>query len=531
VAWIEPSGTTVDRVAKAFEVLMEEWSKIPSVERVEVALTDGKLIRVTWPEKTTLKNIENRTKARRANNDPDDANNHDERRNGSAESVTRNVKREHLFLLRVGNRLSRAHFSWFEDANRDNEQSGRDVDACQEVLKQFADAHVSRDGGAMAQLMQLPGISTEKPAGDLFVEAFLDPRPALKWCAEQVVDVFAADAEEDVEQNDAEQGSERKSASALESMALDDLQAVSYRATFDRNLIRAEVNLSVCAPRRGVWSVLDQSPLPPVRLKDVPADAVGFTRFSLDLARAFTPLADVFADLGEFDNEDRQYLRLLSPFLKSLGTRHTAIRFACGDAGEQAEADPADRVGLMRQAIFWPIKDDALWEVALQMAEIGECGERVSRAGFEGLQFDSDGPKGGAFVGQGWLVVGVGERVVEKMLASLPNRSAAKRNRVRNRSCQRAFELLPPEPAIYYQFDDPGAAADQPSYGLLDLALWLLAMEPDDFLNIFDIQPLSELPSAFPARDFNGMLGVTVHQATVDEHGLKVRAVTELSRP
>lgn len=524
--WIEPDTAVADRLATAAGLLVDEWTRQnPTVKRVNVDFPDATLTMVTWAEKpSALEVVEKLETARAAKteatrkDDPNDKSKPTDPDWDAAEQP----EIKNVFFLRIGNRLVLAQHEWIVGEDRTVEETSRDLQACREILSQFVAAHRKGDGEALAKFESLPGISARRPAGEPIVEAFLDPSTPLFWITE-----LLKEDEDDKELNE-----------LIKASAIEDLKAISYRATFDQNLVRAEVSLAVAKPRRGVWQALDQSPLPPIDQNWIPADAVTVTQVSVDVAKLYRQLLDATAHYLEADKTVEKALRLPIPFLASLGKRFTLVGFAGGRGPGRAMLPHAtdkkqgdNPLGRQRQALVATVHSPELWQFGLQCAELLDGGQRVSEQGFEGLRFDSCGVRGGLFVGNGWLVVGIGDELAEGILSLLEKRPTDQQAFIRSPGFRRACELLPPEPAIFYQFTDDSRPGEMPGYWLWDGLLGLAEIDIADLLKAAEINWLEQIATVFPARDFAGTLGVTVHQATVTEHGLKVRAVTELARP
>ena len=79
--------------------------------------------------------------------------------------------------------------------------------------------------------------------------------------------------------------------------------------------------------------------------------------------------------------------------------------------------------------------------------------EMVEEQGFTGIRFEEPN-EGGAFVGRGHLVIGVGAGLTESVLATLRNPPAAQVSLTGSAILARANELLPPVDGLAYHLTD-----------------------------------------------------------------------------
>ncbi len=196
-------------------------------------------------------------------------------------------------------------------------------------------------------------------------------------------------------------------------------------------------------------------------------------------------------------------------------------------------------VPAQRQGIVWQVKDEAPWKRLIQLgagfAAVSEGMVTASQEqGFMGLRLNvKDVVQGGAFVGHGYLVLGIGPDVVETLLSTLrkpPEGADALRG---SDLMKRAARLLPPEPCLYYQVSDFNRYAKSIAEAFMsafEMTMSIEASESDEATAA--AKTLAKFKELLPSEEeLEGSLGVTVGHLLVNQHGLVYRMALELPAP
>src|SRR4051812_8237728 len=146
----------------------------------------------------------------------------------------------------------------------------------------------------------------------------------------------------------------------------------------------------------------------------------------------------------------------IATFLSSLGTRHMSLSLPPIKTALPPGADSeAALLGFYdRSAMVWQLKDEDLWKRVLRMVG-GLAGQTsVEEQGFEGIRYEHESVEMGAFVGRGYLVIGIGKDVCEGLLANLRNPPAGPASLAGSNLMRKASELLRSEPGINFNVTD-----------------------------------------------------------------------------
>jgi hypothetical protein len=141
--------------------------------------------------------------------------------------------------------------------------------------------------------------------------------------------------------------------------------------------------------------------------------------------------------------------------------------------------------------------------------------------------------QGGAFVGHGYLVLGIGPEVIETLLSTLrkpPEGADALRG---SDLLKRAARLLPPEPCLYYQVSDFNRYAKTIAdafFTALELPTGIAASDDEDAGAAS--KAIAKFKELIPTEEeLEGSLGVSVGHLIVNQHGLVYRMALELPAP
>jgi hypothetical protein len=204
-----------------------------------------------------------------------------------------------------------------------------------------------------------------------------------------------------------------------------------------------------------------------------------------------------------------------------------------GPDGESVE------VPAQRQGIVWQVKDEAPWKRLIQLgagfAALSDGAVTASQEqGFMGLRLNvKDVLQGGAFVGHGYLVLGIGPDVIETLLSTLrkpPEGADALRG---SDLMKRAAKLLPPEPCLYYQVSDFNRYAKTIADAFMTALEYPTGIAADDDEDAGAAsKALAKFKELLPSEEeLEGSLGVTVGHLIVNQHGLVYRMALELPAP
>ena len=145
------------------------------------------------------------------------------------------------------------------------------------------------------------------------------------------------------------------------------------------------------------------------------------------------------------------------------------------------------------------------------------------------MRFSERG-EGGAFVGHGYLVVGIGttwRRTYSPRCRNPPTGQAALSG---TSLFARANELLPPVDGLAYYLTDMNQYAKTTMRTLNTVLDLTLKVQNDDDSEL--TTTLRTLQKLLPSEDeLEGILGVEVGQAVAGPHGLGARSIVELPGP
>ena len=567
LAWLEPGEDLAERLIKAIQSGLEEQADEPNpTQRVDLDLAGQQVMHLTIP----VMHAENLDADEFA---PDEFDDDDDDKPSSPEAQEKRraklieklknrkqveADRVHLFIARMGGRLVLAHTypqsSKEVLGKEEDERSQIDwdkltgVEETTGVFSRFLEAHAGQGAGRATELLNTAGLAATLPEGTPLLEIIADPRPLIL--------AFTLHQRHANKEAGAAAGEDRLT-KTLGGLGLDTLGAVAYRAALDGTTLRSGLFVSAPAPRQGILGLLDQEPLEPAAPQWVPVNVQDFQQISFDLGEAYSRLKELTISLAG-DQARQSFVQIETPvqgllqtdlatLLSSIGRQHSIVQFppkAGGDANRPAGAAAAatERVGMV-----WQIKDEQLWQRVMQTLGnfAGAAGGAVKPAeeqGFNGYRLQQGPIAGGLFLGRGYLVLGVGEEVAELLLSTLRNPPEGEAAMRTSSLAERGAALLPRAPCLAYQLSDAGQSVKtikRTIENLIDLPSTqraALAQLPGAPVPAGDTAAAAafaaKLKELLPSdEELEGVLGVSVGQTTVNEHGLSSQSALELPAP
>jgi hypothetical protein len=564
LSWAEPGGDLADRAFAAVQKAVDDQKQEEhAATRVDLDLAGHTVIHLTIP--VTGLDVDPAAFALPGGKVPagEDLEKWVEARRKAFENAKLVVVDQvHVLLTRIGNRMLMANTFPQSVAevrtllrDKDKKIDLAAVSGAEEVrgvFARFLEAHAgSSSGGMMERVMATPGLAAALPAGVPLVEILADPQPLLKLLA----------------------GSDPMVARVLASLAVDRLGPLALRSSLDAGALRTGFFASAAEPRAGLLAILDQPRLDPVPPAWVPASVISYSHLSCDLGKVYAQVRDLV--ISEFGDEAKRGFKTIEQqiesaaksdvptLLSSLGHQHAMVSFPPRPA--PAAAPPAG-AGLVpfagptsREGIVWQVKNEDVWKRLIQLgagfaAVSGGAVKASEEQGFIGLRLNVEGVlEGGVFVGRGYLLLGIGPDVVEPLMATLrspPQGEAALRS---SPLVARAATLLPPESGILYDLTDYNRSIKSLRQSLLGLLETVLAQMSGEVLGVpaavvpgandqpVELDPaekaelertkalLLKIKALLPTDDeLEGVLGVGVGQAVVNQYGLQYRSAIEL---
>ncbi len=518
IGWLEPGGDLTARLLAALDkVLVDHPSE--DIRRTDIELAGHKVIHLsqTIARSRSAVGID---ELRRLSPDERKA-----LREGRAEAETVVVGQDHFLLSRQGDRLLMVmDFGPLEDEMQErlkgeappDDASNPAIEALKGLVARFIAAHTDTEAGPTLSIAQTPGLSAALPTGVPLIEVLADLRPLVKL---------------------AETATDPKLHRIIKGLGAEQLGAVAYRATLDENLLRSGFFLSSAEPRSGVMTLVDQPPLASQPPAWVPAEIVSYAHMRLDLAQAFEQIKKPL--LEEMGDQVRPILNLVENQLKSavqadlatlfasLGSQHIMLAYPPHEIDDN---DPDKAAAASdRSAFVWQIKDEALWKRVFDAVAAASGKEVVEEQGFKGVRFDEPN-EGGAFVGHGYLVVGLGAGLTESVLSTLRNPPAGQASLTGSALLARANELLPPVEGLAYHLTDMNRYVKTTRRMFSSLLNMTLKTHEEGDADDADLaSTVKTLQKLLPSEDeLEGVFGVEVGQVVASPQGLSSRSVIEL---
>jgi len=557
LTWLEPGEDLAQRVVKAIQDGIEDDPH--PTRRVDLSLAGHEVMHLSTP-------VMQGEKLDPADFVPDDDDGEPtpEKLKKLREQMQEKLKnrksveadRIHLFVARLGGRLLLANTfpqsSGEVMAKDEQERSQIDwdeltgVEQATSAFARFLEAHSGQGSGHAAELLGAPGLAPALPEGTPLLEIIADPRPLI----------LAYTLHQRMANKDAG-GGEDKFKETLDALGLDALGPVAFRMALDGTALRSGLFVSAPEPRHGVLALLDQEPLEPAPPQWVPASAMAYQQISFDLGAAYTKIKELTISLAG-DQARQGFLQIETglqgvlqtdpaTLLSSYGQQHSIVSFE--PKADAPAADPANPAlpGLSeRLGVVWQVKDEQLWQRVMQTlgqftAAAGGAVEAAEEQGFRGFRLHG-AAEAGLFLGRGYLVLGIGNEVSESLLSVLRNPPEGEAAMRTSGLVERAAALLPPMPCFGYQLSDGGRnvkATKRAIEQLIELPLTQrarLAQIPGASAEAFDPAEAAALTAKLKAllpsdEELEGVLGVSVGQTTLGEHGLSSQSALELPAP
>lgn len=540
LAWLEPGDDLSGRIFKAIQAIVEDQpDQEHPVRRIDLNLAGRDVTHLAIPHVGS-------------DVDESDLGFGDLDENATEEEIEEFIEKQqqrienakqvqldqvNLFITRIEGRLLLAN-TFPQSSSRVRElldEAGQQPDYSQltgaeeatGIFARFLEAHAGSGRGA-SRFGHVAGLDDALPAGRPFIEVLGDLRPVWQ---------LAESAEDPMVPR------------LLNAFGIDAISVLGWRTTLDGDALRTGFFLSAPAPRTGLLALLDQPKLNPQPPDWVPASVMQFEQLSFDLGVAYTQVKDlVIAELGEqarqgFQNAELQvkvFLQVeLVDFLSSLGQTHTAVTFP--PKGIEAPAGPEQLLaGLSaRVGMVWQLKDEALWKRLVQSIAgfplTAGAFQVVEEQGFTGLRPLQNQLEMGLFVGQGHMVLAVGNGVAEPLLAALrnpPTGAAALRG---SPLAARADALVGFEPCLSYQIGDASGTARTMRdliVTLLDSSLQAQEQIAEEDSPVLTAAVVARLKELLPTNEaLEGVLGASGGVTVVNQHGLVHRSAVELPAP
>ncbi|HWB13073.1 MAG TPA: hypothetical protein VG826_27865 [Pirellulales bacterium] len=550
LGWLEPGEELAPRVIAALQSVLGDLADMPSPPvRKDIELAGHEVMHLQIP-------ISAGASPQAADmDDEDDSDDSEEdlqekidefkKRLNNQESIV--VDRVQFFVSRLGGRIVWASTVPQSGAEvRKKSEEERDaidwddltgLEQATAAFGRFLAAHDGSSPGGVRRLLETPGLEPSLPAGTPLLELIADPRPLIAL---------------------ADRADNPKTKQVVEALGAVGLGPFGLRMTIDGTTFRSGAFLSMPAPRPGLLALVDQAKLdldPPAW---VPATAIGFEQMSFDLGNAYTRIKTLVIDLsGEpakkgFDQVEgaaRLFMQTdVAELLSALGSQHSVVTFAPRPAQPQNQAEEGEEGStppgsIQRVGMVWQVKDEKneralrqFLKAASQMAQGGGAGSLrpVEELGFSGYRIDQNGTEVGIFLGNGYLVVGIGPEVSETLLVALrsPPEAALRASGL----IERGRTLLSPQPCLSYELSDAGAGVKLTR----ETIEWLLQALITGNAPGLGAVPASEsqkvllekLKTILPTEaEMEGVMGVKIGQAVVTDEGLMIQSALELPAP
>ncbi len=333
---------------------------------------------------------------------------------------------------------------------------------------------------------------------------------------------------------------------------LEELGPFALRQTADGPNWQTLVAMSLPAPRAGLMQLFDQQMHQIDAPQWVPASAVRYFQFSFDLGQAYETIkAEVMREFAEETAGGFQMAELqvknfaqveLPELLSSLGNRHTIMTFGVqsidlGVTDEDDVDEDLDTSVLDRMAVVWQLTDEVVWSKLLKViapfAGMAPGTEAAEEQGFSGYRMKGAQMEGGLFLGKGYLVLGIGEGVIETTLSALNNPPSGS-NALRGSDLfATAGDLISLQPAMLGEVTDNDRYLRMVFRQLKEQFDQMERMfsgfddENEDGMFVFDL-----MRAILPADDeLDGLMGVSVSRMEVTDDGVFMDAVQEMPLP
>ena len=533
LGWLEPGDGLAGRIEEAISMMIEKQDdEEHPIRRSDSVVDDHDVMLLTIPEVTYDYDDD-------AFDLPENFDELDEEEQARVirevdEQATERAETKTTYTqLLLANRDGRLLAAVTLDSS-DEAQPAERVECLTAVFAKFMAAHHREAGTFTSQIAATQGVRDALPQnGEVLCEIYADVRPFLSLAKK------TRDAPFDVEE-------------FIRSLGADRLGVMALRLNLHESLMQFGAFVQVLAPRTGLMRVLDQPAIEPDPPAWVPASVLEYGHLSLDLGDLYNEIKAVsISTAGEKAEMGFQRMEAsvkamagtdVASVLSSLGHRHTLLNF--GPRIRQLEITDGEDLPMLseRVAMVWQVEDEELWNRLLQAsrgfaAMAGDALEFGKAQGFEGYRINSDTAEGGLFLGKGYLVLAIGQDVIDETLALINNPPAGNDAFRNSETYRRAIDIMRLEPGQTVEYADNSRNARV----LLQFIEQLL--ERPRFLDELTVsvegeedpqaaEELAELiRSLMPKEEeLENILGVAVGYIRMTEHGVEIKSVNELPR-
>jgi hypothetical protein len=244
---------------------------------------------------------------------------------------------------------------------------------------------------------------------------------------------------------------------------LDSLTSSFFDMYMDNSVLRQKMHLGLPAPRQGMMRLWDMAAIDPAPAPWAPANATAYSHFATDMPLLYELIGEMVIALGgeEARQEMMEYESMMPIYAG--GVTLPALLDAFGprigmlDDGLEA-GNYTQRLG-----IVWDLRDPAVFKQLFQALKPFAAGmpflEFVEEQGIPGLRFTSPASAdevpvtGGFFIHPQYLVFGMGDGMIEELLAAVNNPNNGLAQTDLPDACA---TVLPPVPGLMQQYADFG---------------------------------------------------------------------------
>ena len=390
-------------------------------------------------------------------------------------------------------------------------------------FERFLARHGEGGGSSpLADLVKAPAMQAALPAGVPLVELIANPPVAANLLGEDAAAV----------------------SKMIVPFGIDSVGPIAWRQSLDGGVWRSHAFVTLPTPRHGLARILDED----AARSEVPAfvsrEPIGFQQISLDLGKAYAMLKEAVLGGEEpapgnvFSTAETLALSTvgtdLADLLSALGTHHWFVSYPPRITEALAHARRVKAAGGALPdevppnpnptAIIWKVKEEKPFARLLELAGQAGGGNVVEEQGFRSVRF----PAGfSVFLGQGHLVLAIGEGVGEKTLAAIRNPPADDAAFRTSEAARRANELIPPRPAGIYAVADNSKTG-----GGIGMLLTMIAAASPDEVAEENRESFRAIQALLPSpQELEGMLGAATAASWADDQGIVVQSATEMPAP
>ena len=523
LAWVEPGEELAGRLINAVKKLIDDHEDDENpMTRVDIELAGRQVIHMTRPQTIYLSpEVELEW--------PDNFHELNEQEqqeiiNGFQQAqqveMKEQVVQESTLVTRWGGRLLAGEM--IHDAHDEIDEA--DIEWLTEVFARFLAAHEGDEEGFVGRLNSNPHVGRVM-AGDgiAMMELLVDVKGLL---------ALAQSVDSPHPQR------------VTKALGLDGLGAVAVRGTLDGTIARSNMFIEAPAPRAGAVALLDQRELPAEVPAWVPSGILDYSHVSFDLGGFYRTIKDMV--LAEYGPEGEMYFQMIemqamqfagtdmASVLSSFGHKHAFLRFEPVLDLQEEDNNPFTQSMNGRFAVVWRVTDEAIWTQLMQnltqfaMMSNGAM-QQTEEQGFTGWRMNRGqmNPEGGLVVGKGYLVLAMGQGVLEQVLTALNSPPAGKDALRTSPIFKRAQQIVQLEPGITLQVSDGNRATK----AMVKTVRQMLEQAVDNG-PLEDFEFFEQLQMLIPEDEqLENILGVGAGFMRVNEHGLVITGASELPAP